>query len=69
MKKELLIKVGATIMQIVNLHTKDYLVNGSFRKILKIVMKNGEVDHLIIQFDDPLATHLLNIEITLDGLA
>lgn len=54
LKKELLIKEGARIMLIVNLNQKDYLVNGSFGTILKIVMKNSEVDHLIIQFDHPM---------------
>ena len=47
------IKEGARIMVTLNVNTTDGLVNGSFGTIIKVVLSNGQVNHLIVKFDNP----------------
>ena len=49
----LFIKKGARIMLTLNVNTTDGLVNGSFGTIIDVVLLNGQVNYLIVKFDNP----------------
>lgn len=53
--KVLILKVGARVMIVFNVNTCDHLVNGSIGIVLDIIKKQGQIDCVIVEFDNPNA--------------